>query len=177
MQDPSTISSYIGLTKRKDKLYYAKYSRSEIPFSGKKTHYYPNGELCFRGDYKDGKPDGIHEYYNVTGRVEKISYEYGEISSIEYYDENKRLMQITPYKNGVKHGISQRYNEYGKLTTKESFKNGVRHGWRSDLKWGTEHTWSHVFYKNDQLMGFDDLDEPKNENEIQESTTQLSLFT
>ena len=36
-----TISSYIGLTKRKDKLYYAKYSRSEIPFSGKKLIIIP----------------------------------------------------------------------------------------------------------------------------------------
>lgn len=102
---------------------------------------------------------------------------YGEISSIEYYDKNGRLSEIIPYKHGLRDGISKRYNDDGLLVGRITYKNGVRHGWASDLKWGAEHTWSHIFFENDQLMGFDDLDEPKNENEIKESATQLSLFT
>ena len=175
MEHPTTISKSIGLTMRKDKLYYVKYSRSGIPFSGKKTHYFDNGELCFRGNFKGGKPDGVHEYYSANGWIEEISYEDGKINCKEFYDENRKLRETYPHKNGLRHGIHKRYNENGKLVTKRTFKNGVLHGWWSSL-WGTEHTWHHAFYENDKLMGFDDgVDEP--EKEIEESTTQLSLFT
>ena len=180
MEDPSTISNYIGLTKRKDKLYYAKYSRSEIPFSGKKTHYYPNGKLSFRGSYKDGKPDGIHEFYQSTGGVQKISYKYGEISSIEYYYKNGRLSGIIPYKHGLRDGISKGYKDDGLLVSQVTYKNGLRHGWSSWCSWGlSTKLWNHAFYENGEIMGFDHDDPygPKNEKEIEESATQLSLFT
>ena len=32
---------------------------SQTPFSGRSVSYYENGQLTFKGNYKDGKEDGL----------------------------------------------------------------------------------------------------------------------
>lgn len=182
MEHPTTISKSIGLSMRKDKLYYVKYSRAGIPFSGEKTHYYRNGELCFRGNYEGGKPNGVHEYYSANGCIKEISYKDGKINCIEFYDENRKLRATYPCENGLRHGVSKRYDENGKLKVQETFKNRVHHGWRSHFWHGTKQAWTHGFFENGKIMWWDDdpPDGPKNEKEekeIEESATQLSFFT
>ena len=151
MEHPATISKSIGLTLRKDKLYYFKYSRTGIPFSGKKTHYYTDGKLCFEGDYKQGKPFGIHKYFASDGMVQEISYIEGEINCIEYYYENGELFERTPYKKGLRHGVSKVYDKNGLLVTLRSYKDGELEGVCYKTSGYKPGTWWHVPHKSDCL--------------------------
>ena len=73
-----------------------------LPYSGELFANYKNGQLKYKGSYKDGKWDGIHEKY----------YENGQLESKENY------------KDGKKDGIHEKYYENGQLKKKGNYKDG-----------------------------------------------------
>jgi antitoxin component YwqK of YwqJK toxin-antitoxin module len=56
-----------------------------------KTDYYSNGQLRYRGSYKDDKREGLSEYWN----------------------ENGQLRYRGSYKSGLKHGVQEEYELEG----------------------------------------------------------------
>ena len=67
-----------------------------------KDHKYWKDGLSVKGNYKDGKKDGLWEYY----------YFYGELQE-KYY-----------YKNGKKDGLWEYFNADGSLKKTETFRDG-----------------------------------------------------
>jgi uncharacterized protein len=65
-------------------------------------HYYDNGQLAFKGVFKDGEPDGKHKFWYFHGR----------------------LLEKVNYKRGVKHGRHVRYYPNGEEEFRLFYKNG-----------------------------------------------------
>jgi Uncharacterized protein conserved in bacteria len=42
---------------------------SDKPFTGSSVSYYQNGQLEFRKNYKDGKVDGLEEWFYENGQL------------------------------------------------------------------------------------------------------------
>ena len=75
---------------------------SQTPFSGRSVSYYENGQLTFKGNFKDGKPDGLSETYYENGQLWiKGNYKDGKKDGLEeWYYENGQLTQRANYKDG-----------------------------------------------------------------------------
>ena len=54
---------------------------STIPFTGSFVDYHDNGQISSKGNYKDGKLDGLVEYFSP----------YGILNGIEEYKDGKRI--------------------------------------------------------------------------------------
>jgi antitoxin component YwqK of YwqJK toxin-antitoxin module len=93
--------------------------------------YHYNGQLWFKGSYKNNLRDGYWEEYWSNGQLWfKGSYKNGEKDGIwEKYYDNGQLMFKGSYKNGEKDGIWEEYYSDGQLEYKGSFKNGDRDGY------------------------------------------------
>ena len=62
----------------KNGIWFKKYSRK--PFTGCFVNYHENGQLECKGNYKDGKRDGLWEWYHDNGRLEsKRNYKDGKL--------------------------------------------------------------------------------------------------
>tara|TARA_B100000315_G_C14308022_1_gene464989 strand:- start:270 stop:683 length:414 start_codon:yes stop_codon:yes gene_type:complete len=103
----------------RDGIYYIKFT--DVPFTGKTTgqgqglivngqyegpwfHYYDNGRLLEKGDYKNGEKEGTWVSYWVNGQLmEKTNFKNGEKEGawVRYYD-NGQLHWTGTYKNNVK---------------------------------------------------------------------------
>ena len=86
-----------------------------------------NGDLVSKGNYKDGKKEGLWEQYYRNGQLLwKINYEDGKqedgLFLIFYADGNLREMQT--YIDGKRNGLSERYHQNGQLKYKENYKDG-----------------------------------------------------
>ena len=65
--------------------------KNAIRNSGK--WYYSNGQLNKKGKYKDGKEDGLWEYYLKDGQFLKLKFKDGEMDEwIEAYSEDGQLI-------------------------------------------------------------------------------------
>ena len=64
--------------------------------------YHENGQLAFRGNLVDGKPEGLAETFRVNGQLQGR--------------EN--------YKNGKEDGLWEEFDEDGNLTRTQTFRNG-----------------------------------------------------
>ena len=84
----------------KDGIYYE--VNSNTPFTGSVVEYYENGPLLGRGNFKDGKADGLWERF----------YENGQL------DERGN------YKDGKEDGLWEKYYENGQLEARDNWKDG-----------------------------------------------------
>ena len=91
------------LIKRND-LYYEKHT--DIPFTGKVESYYNNGQLMYKGTFKDGKKEGPWVGYNHNGQ---LSYK-------------------GTFKDGKDEGPWVSYWDNGQLSDKGTSKDGKREG-------------------------------------------------
>ena len=72
------------------------------PYSGEMFFNYVNGQLRLKVNYKDGKKDGLYEWYY----------------------ENGQLKQKTNYKDDKRDGLYEEYYENGQLKLKQNYKDG-----------------------------------------------------
>ena len=85
-----------------------------------------NGQLKWKGNYKDGKQDGERLEYDDKGQLEyKSNYKEGkkEGESLRYY-ENGQLYLKSNYKDGKKDGETLVYNENGQFEKTKIYKGG-----------------------------------------------------
>lgn len=77
---------------------------SAEPFTGRSVRFHENGKLQNKTDYKNGKKNGLSEWYW----------------------ENGILGQRGNLKNGKKEGLLERFNQNGVLIRRVVYKNGMR---------------------------------------------------
>ena len=96
---PETVKEE-DLIKRKDGLYYKKYAR--VPFTGAAKDFYENGQLKIRGNFKDGKEDGLGERFYENGQLERRkNWKDGKEDGLwEWFDDNGQLTKTETWKNG-----------------------------------------------------------------------------
>ncbi|WP_075343364.1 toxin-antitoxin system YwqK family antitoxin [Tenacibaculum agarivorans] len=70
---------------------------------GEHIHYDDNGQITMKGNFLDGRRNGVWEF-NVTSK------------------------RITTYKNGKKHGLEKIYSSDGKLFSEGSYANNIKNG-------------------------------------------------
>ncbi len=87
-------------------------------------------QLEEKGSYKEGKKDGVWEYYYKNGQIkEKGSFKEGKEDGVwELYYENGQLEYRGSYKKGYWEGVCEQYNDNGQLKYKGSYKDGEMEG-------------------------------------------------
>ncbi len=93
--------------------------------------YYPNGNLIYKGFFKDNKPVGLfHRYYESGALKVKISYtEVNNLARATWFYENGSLAAKGNYSGTAKDSIWEYYSYYdNSLKTKETYLNGLRNG-------------------------------------------------
>jgi antitoxin component YwqK of YwqJK toxin-antitoxin module len=98
--------------------------------TGVAEDWHPNGRLCSRCGYKNGKPHGINEEWYLNGQL-RYRYEYKngvEHGISEGWNKNGQRSYRGGYKNGVEHGICETWHPNGQRSYRGEFKNGKQHG-------------------------------------------------
>ncbi len=117
--------------------------------------YYPNGNLMYRGYFKNDKPAGELQRYFESGNLKalihfnekgdyasaKLYYEDGTLASEGFYHNLKKdsvwkyysyydhtLKSSETYKDGIKQGLECHYYPNGKYFDKIEWKNNVKDG-------------------------------------------------
>lgn len=64
---------------------------SQIPYTGVAVEYHDNGQLSFKGNYKDGELDGLAKGYFDNGQLRfKDNYKDGKLEfSKEFYEDGQ----------------------------------------------------------------------------------------
>ena len=75
---------------------------STTPFTGTTIRYHNNGQLQEKGNFKDGKFDGLSESFHKNGQLEISSnWKDGKLNGLlEEYHDNGQLYEKTIYKDG-----------------------------------------------------------------------------
>ena len=95
-------------------------------FTGVAFDVYSEGQLKFEGTYKDGKEDGLYQYWYENGQLRfKVTSKDGKEDGLfQYWYENGQLKFERTYKDGKKNGLYQRWDENGALIEQSNWKNG-----------------------------------------------------
>jgi antitoxin component YwqK of YwqJK toxin-antitoxin module len=93
--------------------------------------YSLNGRLEKLANYKNGILDGTYTEYKFGKLLLETYYEDGNLDGEKriYFDANEyrgRIQQKIRYKDGVKHGLHQYYNENGEVVLEYKYENGQR---------------------------------------------------
>lgn len=98
-----------------------------------KRYYFPN-HLEVEENYRDDRLEGLTRYYTQDGLLkEEKNYKSGELNGevkTYYHEEGQggKVESIDVYRDGEKHGLSQRFSLDGKLLQSTSYEKGVRRG-------------------------------------------------
>ncbi len=101
---------------------------STEPFTGTVVSYHKNGQLSYKGTYKNGKKVGPFVSYHKNGQLwRKGTFKNGELDGpfVSYWN-NGQLWGKGTYKNGKRDGLLVVYHENGKLKSKGTYRNGVK---------------------------------------------------
>lgn len=128
-------------------------SQKNLP-DGYHEKRYPNGEICYKGNFKDGHPtDTLWRYYE-NGKIRavmifsnqgkkaqaKMYNSKGEFkaqgnfwntkkdSTWIYYGQKKSVRAVENYQKGVKHGSFTYYFKDGELAQQINWDKGFKHG-------------------------------------------------
>ena len=117
------VPSY-KLVERRGIIYEA---NSQTPFTGSSVGYRENGDLQSRGNYKDGKLDGLWEDFNENGQLMiRENYKNGELNGLyELFYENGQLEDRGNFKDGEPDGLWEYFDKNGELQWKGTYKDGV----------------------------------------------------
>ena len=90
------------------------------PYNGEMFFKNENGQLEAKGNFKDGKRDGLYELYFENGQLErKGNFKDGKEDGLgELYYENGQLQERRNYKEGKPDGLSEEYYVNGQLKRK-----------------------------------------------------------
>ena len=92
--------------------------------NGKETDFYANGNKRTEGNYKNGKPIDIKEYWK-SGEL-RAHYFYDNLTldykRVDYYDENGNMEEYLLYENKKKITIIKTFDKNGKLIETQAEK-------------------------------------------------------
>ncbi len=141
--------------------------------------YYSNGELMYRGFFRDNQPEGKMQRFYEDGKIkaELIFSENAETTRATMYFRNGQAGAVGKYTRQLRDSIWNYYSYYtGTLSCRESYRMGVKDGptlkyypegpvaeelhWKDDLKHGK---WEQFYedsilrlsswYNQDQIHG------------------------
>lgn len=132
---------------------------NQLNTKGKRTgvwkKYYPNGDIRYEGQFKNGKEIGTFTFYNQGSAYPSIIkifsrksdtatvkfYEKSRVKTIGkmigrkrvgkwiyYYSDGNRIFSEENYKDGKLNGPLKNYYSNGKLTEETDYKNGKKDG-------------------------------------------------
>ena len=128
---------------------------SRTPFTGEGTRYYNNGQLMVKGNFKDGKREGVFVNYDEGGQLKgtgnykdgkldglyesydrgqlesKENYKDGKLVSLEAYHSNGQLMAKLNYKDAKLDGLYEWFHVNGQLKATGNYKDGKLYGYES----------------------------------------------
>ena len=116
----SSWTSHLGRLTEKGKLKNGK-------LDGVFEIYYDNDQLYTRGNYTEGIPVGLWEYFYDSGLLQRKTHynEQGEEDGyFEKYHENGKLASTGYYKNAEWDGLHETFYENGQVSRRSSFKDG-----------------------------------------------------
>lgn len=102
-------------------------------FHGKIQEWDKNGRLSYTGNFKHGKKEGKHINYLVKGEFVEEHYSQdslhgGIVEKRWNEDEEKFLICVGQYENGIKTGKWMLKDEAGNIKNLDYYKNGKLHG-------------------------------------------------
>ena len=105
---------------------------STTPFTGSSVSYHDNGQLESRGNYKNGRKEGLSEKYHDNGQLEwRRNYkdELVEDGPYESFHSNGQLERRGNYKDGKEHGPYETFwKKNGQTLHRGNYKDGKEHG-------------------------------------------------
>ena len=117
------------LIQKKNGLFYKENER--VPLTGAKERFYENGQLKYKGNFKDGKQVGLWKFYYDAGQLRsKGVFKNGKQDGlIEKYYENGQLQAKRNYKDGqIVDELMESFHDDGRLWKRENYKDGLLHG-------------------------------------------------
>lgn len=81
--------------------------------------------------FKNGKPNGVYKsfFFNGASLTEKFFVDGVENGMRTSYSSDGRVIERTPYVNGLRHGVSfTYYSTNGSVKSKQTYVNGLREG-------------------------------------------------
>ncbi|MBO7160155.1 MAG: toxin-antitoxin system YwqK family antitoxin, partial [Paludibacteraceae bacterium] len=94
-----------------------------------KVSHYPNGNLRYEGDFKDGKPVGELRRYHENGKLSGIqTFDNEGNSKVVCYAGSGELLAEGNYKGQKRDGLWQFYGAGEYLFMIETYKDGLRIG-------------------------------------------------
>ena len=102
-------------------------SKSENAELTPHIEYYPNGNVCVKGQKNSGgQREGLWEWFYENGNINwRTPYVGGEVDGIlEGFYENGNIEWRTPFKGGKIDGIVECFDEQGNITATRHWKDG-----------------------------------------------------
>ena len=99
---------------------------SKVQEEGLWEFFYENGNIEWRGTYKEGKMDGIAGWFYPNGNISwRTPFKEGKRDGIEEkFFENGNIQRRTPYKEGKIDGIEEWFDEQGNIIRTRHWKDG-----------------------------------------------------
>ena len=96
------------------------------PVTGIVEEFHENGQLMGRGNFIDGKREGLKEVFYRNGQLQyRGNHIDGEIDGLsESFHGNGQLRWRTNYKDGKLEGPLEYFDRNGNLTKTETYRNG-----------------------------------------------------
>lgn len=133
---------------------------------GSHLYFDENGEpLNVKGLYRNGKMHGVHERYDDKGELQDRSiYKNGKQAGLRIHRGflNPEIIIKENMQNGLRNGLSEKFDAHGQLVRAEHFKDGKRHGTCKVFNENAQLV-SKANYKDDNLDGLSLIYHPNNE--------------
>ena len=99
---------------------------SDTSYTGESFKLYDNGEKRFKGNFKEGKRQGLWTWWNKNGQKKKEeNYKDGKLDGLAVdWHENGQKREESNYKDGRLDGLAVDWHENGQKKKGESWKNG-----------------------------------------------------
>ena len=129
---------------------------SDTPYTGKVFLFHENGQKEMKGNYKDGKKDGLDvSWYENGQKWSETNWKDGKEDGLHvwWYDNGQKSMEQN-YKKGWREGLFVSWHENGQKSSEVNYKDGKKEGlyvsWRQNGQKSGE-----INYKNDKREGLD----------------------
>jgi|GEM_PF-1004137 len=103
--------------------------------TGNWRKFYSNGQLRYKGQFKDGKEEGLFYYFDTGGNLKStLRYRMDGSAYAKHYHKNKKLMAEGVIRDRKKDSVWSTYSENGLMIQKGGYISAKKYG-----VWNTYH--------------------------------------
>ena len=114
------------------------------------------GEINWKRNHKDGELDGLQEWYDKNGQLDRKGNlkdgSYQKEGLWEFYHENGQLKETGNYQDNKQDGLWEFYRENGNIWERVTYRNDLMHGTHETFYDSGEINWKRN-YKDGELDG------------------------